>query len=61
MKFSGWKGWGGFDRGGKTADVDENRKVKFCESVSLAESHLKNVPSFFQFTPYHLFSQIDPE
>ena len=29
MKFSGWKGWGGFDRGGKTADVDENRKVKF--------------------------------
>ena len=34
MKFSGWKGWGGFDRGGKTADVDENRKVKVRNSVS---------------------------
>ena len=27
MKFSGWKGWGGSDRDGKTTGVDVDRKV----------------------------------
>lgn len=27
MKFSGWKGWGGFDRGGNAQGIDENSKT----------------------------------
>ena len=29
MKFSGWKGWGGSERDGKTTGVDVDRKVKY--------------------------------
>ena len=37
MKFSGWKGWGGFDRGGKTSDIDEQRKVRALTYTPILE------------------------
>lgn len=33
MKFSGWKGWGGSERDGKTTGVDVDRKVNALHNV----------------------------
>jgi hypothetical protein len=39
MKFSGWKGWGGYERGGKPTDVDEIRKVTQKLNRCIITSH----------------------
>ena len=40
MKFSGWKGWGGSERDGKTTGVDVDRKVNFQPLILLVIFYL---------------------
>ena len=68
MKFSGWKGWGGSDRDGKTTGVDVDRKIitSTTEIVLCREENetdwgfkLANTVSFDDNKPGHVIHWVE--